>query len=83
MKEITELEVHHQEEIELLYIRLGKPLPPGLYIPPIVPPAGRKRRTSRHKLKAGKLFSPLVQQLRNVASKSCDSSKPNDLTKSG
>ncbi|XP_043107553.1 serine/threonine-protein kinase WNK2 isoform X2 [Puntigrus tetrazona] len=81
MKEITELEAHHREEIELLYIRLGKPPPPGLYIPPTVPPAGRKRRTSRHKLKAGKLLSPLVQQLRNVASKTSDSSKPNDLTK--
>ncbi|XP_073773131.1 serine/threonine-protein kinase WNK2 isoform X20 [Danio rerio] len=82
MKEISELEAHHREEIELLYVRLGKPPPPGLYIPPTVPPAGRKRRTSRHKLKAGKLLSPLVQQLRNVASKTGDSSKPNDLTKS-
>ncbi|KAK2874902.1 hypothetical protein Q8A67_022055 [Cirrhinus molitorella] len=80
MKEITELEAHHREEIELLYIRLGKPPPPGLYIPPTAPPAGRKRRTSRHKLKAGKLLSPLVQQLRNVASKTGD--KPSDLTKS-
>ncbi|KAF4107294.1 hypothetical protein G5714_011658 [Onychostoma macrolepis] len=82
MKEITELEANHREEIEFLYIRLGKPPPPGLYIPPTAPPAGRKRRTSRHKLKAGKLLSPLVQQLRNVASKTSDSSKPNDLTKS-
>ncbi|XP_059393273.1 serine/threonine-protein kinase WNK2 isoform X2 [Carassius carassius] len=82
MKEVTELEAHHREEIKLLYIRLGKPPPSGLYIPPTVPPAGRKRRTSRHKLKAGKLLSPLVQQLRNVASKTSDSSKPTDLTKS-
>ncbi|XDV51339.1 hypothetical protein PO909_020228 [Leuciscus waleckii] len=82
MKEITELEANHREEVELLYMRLGKPPPPGLYIPPTAPPAGRKRRTSRHKLKAGKLLSPLVQQLRNVASKTSDSSKPNDLTKS-
>ncbi|XP_016422344.1 serine/threonine-protein kinase WNK2-like isoform X4 [Sinocyclocheilus rhinocerous] len=82
MKEITELETHHREEIELLYIRLGKPPPPGLYIPPTVIPAGRKRRTSKHKLKPAKLLSPLVQQLRNVASKTSDSSKPNDLTKS-
>ncbi|XP_026130779.1 serine/threonine-protein kinase WNK2-like isoform X1 [Carassius auratus] len=82
MKEVTELEAHHREEIKLLYIRLGKPPPPGLYISPTVPPAGRKRRTSRHKLKAGKLLSPLVQQLRNVASKTSDSSKPTDLTKS-
>ncbi|XP_077060062.1 serine/threonine-protein kinase WNK2 isoform X7 [Siphateles boraxobius] len=81
MKEITELEANHREEVELLYMRLGKPPPPGLYIPPTAPP-GRKRRTSRHKLKAGKLLSPLVQQLRNVASKTSDSSKPNDLTKS-
>uniref|UniRef100_A0A9J8AYU5 non-specific serine/threonine protein kinase n=1 Tax=Cyprinus carpio carpio TaxID=630221 RepID=A0A9J8AYU5_CYPCA len=82
MKEVTELEAHHREEIELLYIRLGKSPPPGLYIPPTAAPAGRKRKTSRHKLKAGKLLSPLVQQLRNVASKTSDSSKPNDLTKS-
>ncbi|XP_016123674.1 serine/threonine-protein kinase WNK2 [Sinocyclocheilus grahami] len=82
MKEITELEAHHREEIEFLYIRLGKPPPPGLYIPPTVLPAGRKRRTSKHKLKPAKLLSPLVQQLRNVASKTNDSSKPNDLTKS-
>ncbi|KAK7127509.1 hypothetical protein R3I93_020177 [Phoxinus phoxinus] len=82
MKEITELEANHREEVELLYMRLGKPPPPGLYIPPTAPPAGRKRRTSRHKLKAGKLLSPLVQQLRNVASKTSDSSKSNDLTKS-
>ncbi|XP_026077618.1 serine/threonine-protein kinase WNK2-like isoform X2 [Carassius auratus] len=82
MKEITELEAHHREEIELLYIRLGKPPPQGLYIPPTVFPAGRKRRTSKHKLKPGKLLSPLVQQLRNVASKTSDSSKLNDLTKS-
>ncbi|KAG1949951.1 serine/threonine-protein kinase WNK2 [Pimephales promelas] len=82
MKEITELEANHREEVELLYMRLGKPPPPGLYIPPTAPPAGRKRKTSRHKLKAGKLLSPLVQQLRNVASKTSDSSKPNDLTKS-
>ncbi|XP_051957023.1 serine/threonine-protein kinase WNK2-like isoform X4 [Xyrauchen texanus] len=82
MKEITELEANHREEIEHLYIRLGKPPPPGLYVSSTAPPAGRKRRTSRHKLKAGKLLSPLVQQLRNVASKTCDSSKTNDLTKS-
>ncbi|XP_052465339.1 serine/threonine-protein kinase WNK2 isoform X3 [Carassius gibelio] len=82
MKEISELEAHHREEIELLYIRLGKPPPQGLYIPPTVFPAGRKRRTSKHKLKPGKLLSPLVQQLRNVASKTSDSSKLNDLTKS-
>ncbi|XP_016353233.1 serine/threonine-protein kinase WNK2-like [Sinocyclocheilus anshuiensis] len=82
MKEITELEAYHREEIELLYIRLGKPSPPGLYIPPTVLPAGRKRRTSKHKLKPAKLLSPLVQQLRNVASKTSDSSKPIGLTKS-
>ncbi|XP_051967009.1 serine/threonine-protein kinase WNK2-like isoform X2 [Xyrauchen texanus] len=82
MKEITELEAHHQEEIEHLYIQLGKPPPPGFYVSSTAPPSGHKRRTSRHKLKAGKLFSPLVQQLRNVASKTSDSSKTNDLTKS-
>ncbi|XP_051531630.1 serine/threonine-protein kinase WNK2 isoform X2 [Myxocyprinus asiaticus] len=82
MKEITELEAHHREEIEHLYIQLGKSPPPGFYVSSTVPPSGRKRRTNRHKLKAGKLLSPLVQQLRNVAAKTCDSSKTNDLTKS-
>ncbi|XP_057218321.1 serine/threonine-protein kinase WNK2 isoform X2 [Triplophysa rosa] len=81
MKEVSELEAHQREEIELLYIRLGKPPPPGLYISSTAPPPGRKRRTSKHKLKAGKLLSPLVQQLRNVASKTSDGSKTNDLTK--
>ncbi|TRY58821.1 hypothetical protein DNTS_022331 [Danionella cerebrum] len=81
MKEISELEAHHREEIELLYIRLGKPPPLGLYIPPTAPPLGRKRRTSRHKLRAGRFLSPLVQHLRNAASKNGDSSKPHDATK--
>lgn len=83
MKEISELEAHQREEIELLYIRLGKPPPPGLYISSTAPPPGRKRRTSKHKLKAGKLLSPLVQQLRNVASKTSDGSKTSDVTKTG
>ncbi|XP_065096909.1 serine/threonine-protein kinase WNK2 isoform X6 [Paramisgurnus dabryanus] len=82
LKEITELEAHHREEIELLYVRLGKSPPPGLYVPSTAPSAGRKRRTSKHKLKAGKLLSPFVQQLRNVASKTSDGCKTNDLTKS-
>ncbi|XP_055039520.2 serine/threonine-protein kinase WNK2 isoform X3 [Misgurnus anguillicaudatus] len=82
LKEITELEAHHREEIELLYVRLGKSPPPGLYVPSTAPSAGRKRRTSKHKLKAGKLLSPFVQQLRNVGSKTSDGCKTNDLTKS-
>uniref|UniRef100_A0AAY4ABY0 non-specific serine/threonine protein kinase n=1 Tax=Denticeps clupeoides TaxID=299321 RepID=A0AAY4ABY0_9TELE len=69
MKEISDLQAHQRGEIELLYHRLGKPVPPSMGFNATVPPPGRRRRTSKHKLKAGKLLSPLVQQLRSVTTK--------------
>ncbi|MCJ8744187.1 hypothetical protein PDJAM_G00115590 [Pangasius djambal] len=75
MKEISELQAHQRGEIELLYQRLGKAPPPGLSLTSTVPPAGRRRRASKHKLRASKLLSPLVQQIRSVT-KTSDSSKP-------
>uniref|UniRef100_A0A3B1IML2 non-specific serine/threonine protein kinase n=1 Tax=Astyanax mexicanus TaxID=7994 RepID=A0A3B1IML2_ASTMX len=80
MKEITELQAHQRGEIELLYMRLGKAPPTGLGLTSTVPPAGRRRKTSKHKLKAGKLLSPLVQQLRSVK-KTSESSKSGDAAK--
>ncbi|XP_037350908.1 LOW QUALITY PROTEIN: serine/threonine-protein kinase WNK2 [Talpa occidentalis] len=68
LKEISELQSQQKQEIEALYRRLGKPLPPNLGLFHTAPPAGRRRRTSRNKLKAGKLLNPLVQQLKAVAS---------------
>ena len=82
MKEISELQAHQRGEIELLYRRLGKSLPPTLGLSSTLPPGGRRRRASKHKLKAGKLLSPLVQQLRSVTTKSSDSSKATEATKS-
>ncbi|XP_058230200.1 serine/threonine-protein kinase WNK2 isoform X3 [Hemibagrus wyckioides] len=75
MMEITELQAHQRGEIELLYRRLGKAPPTGLSLTSTVPPAGRRRRASKHKLRASKLLSPLVQQIRSVT-KTSDSSKP-------
>lgn len=68
MKEIAELQTQQKNEIEALYIRLGKPLPPNLGFLHSAPPSGRRRRTSKNKLKAGKLLNPLVQQLRSGTS---------------
>ena len=81
MKEISELQAHQRDEIELLYLRLGKAPPPGLSHTSTVPPAGRRRKASKHKLRAGKLLSPLVQQLRSVT-KTGESGKSGD-TKHG
>ncbi|KAK1800046.1 hypothetical protein P4O66_006545 [Electrophorus voltai] len=53
MQEISELQAHQRGEIELLYLRLGKPPPPGLSLTSTVPPAGRRRKASKHKLRAG------------------------------
>ncbi|XP_017351972.1 serine/threonine-protein kinase WNK2 isoform X3 [Ictalurus punctatus] len=75
LMEISELQAHQRGEIELLYLRLGKAPPPGLSLTATVPPAGRRRRASKHKLRASKLLSPLVQQIRSVT-KTSDSSKP-------
>lgn len=74
MKEISELQAHQRGEIELLYRRLGKAPPSGLSLTSTMPPAGRRRK---HKLRASKLLSPLVQQIRSVT-KTSDSSKPGD-----
>ncbi|KAI1892944.1 hypothetical protein AGOR_G00138720 [Albula goreensis] len=69
MKEISELQALQRGEIELLYSKLGKPLPPIVGFLHAAPPTGRRRRASKHKLKAGKLLNPVVQQLKNVSSK--------------
>ncbi|XP_019486513.1 PREDICTED: serine/threonine-protein kinase WNK2 isoform X9 [Hipposideros armiger] len=68
LKEISELQSQQKQEIEALYRRLGKPLPPNLGLFHTAPPAGRRRKTSKSKLKAGRLLNPLVQQLKVVAS---------------
>ncbi|KAF6328416.1 WNK lysine deficient protein kinase 2 [Rhinolophus ferrumequinum] len=68
LKEISELQSQQKQEIEALYHRLGKPLPPNLGLFHTAPPAGRRRKTSKSKLKAGRLLNPLVQQLKVVAS---------------
>ncbi|XP_018617807.2 serine/threonine-protein kinase WNK2 isoform X1 [Scleropages formosus] len=66
MKEISELQAHQRGEIELLYQKLGKPIPPTVGFFHAAPPTGRRRRASKHKLKAGKLLNPMVQQLKNI-----------------
>uniref|UniRef100_A0A8C5IK33 non-specific serine/threonine protein kinase n=1 Tax=Junco hyemalis TaxID=40217 RepID=A0A8C5IK33_JUNHY len=73
MKEIAELQTQQKNEIEALYIRLGKPLPPNLGFLHSAPPSSRRRRTSKNKLKAGKLLNPLVQQLRSGTSSTSSS----------
>ncbi|XP_034731401.1 serine/threonine-protein kinase WNK2 isoform X8 [Etheostoma cragini] len=65
MKEISELQAFQRSEIEHLYTELGKTLPPNVGLLHAVPPSGRRRRASKHKLKAGKLLNPMVQQLKN------------------
>ncbi|KAM6977825.1 serine/threonine-protein kinase WNK2 [Aplochiton taeniatus] len=65
MKEISELQSFQRSEIERLYSELGKTLPPSVGLLHAAPPSGRRRRASKHKLKAGKLLNPMVQQLRN------------------
>ncbi|KAL7884358.1 hypothetical protein AOLI_G00071280 [Acnodon oligacanthus] len=65
MKEISELQAHQRSEIEQLYSRLGRPVPPSVGFLHAAPPTGRRRRASKHKLKAGKLLNPMVQHLKN------------------
>ncbi|XP_042264902.1 serine/threonine-protein kinase WNK2-like isoform X7 [Thunnus maccoyii] len=65
MKEISELQAFQRNEIERLYKELGKTLPSNVGLLHAAPPSGRRRRASKHKLKAGKLLNPMVQQLRN------------------
>ncbi|KAG8556922.1 hypothetical protein GDO81_018253 [Engystomops pustulosus] len=85
MKEISELQVQQRKEIEALYIRLGKPLPPNVAFLHAAPPSGRRRRISKNKLKTGKLLNPLVQQLKSGASDittDCNGSPSKDPLKS-
>lgn len=82
MKEISELQVHQRHEIQELYSRLGKPLPTALGFLQAVPPTSRRRRTSKNKLKAGRLLNPLVQSLKNAASNTSLSSNTNIQTNS-
>ncbi|TDH10419.1 hypothetical protein EPR50_G00074560 [Perca flavescens] len=65
MKEISELQAFQRSEIEHLYTELGKTLPPNVGLLHAAPPSGRRRKASKHKLKAGKLLNPMVQQLKN------------------
>uniref|UniRef100_A0A3B5AL61 Uncharacterized protein n=1 Tax=Stegastes partitus TaxID=144197 RepID=A0A3B5AL61_9TELE len=78
LREISELQAHQRGEVELLYRRLGKAPPPGLGLSNTGPHAGRRKRSSKHRLKPGKLLSPLVQQFRNVTTKASDSSKASE-----
>lgn len=72
MKEISELQAFQRSEIECLYKELGKTLPPNVGLLHAAPPSGRRRRASKHKLKAGKLLNPMVQQLKNNLNASTD-----------
>ncbi|XP_067159901.1 serine/threonine-protein kinase WNK2 isoform X10 [Apteryx mantelli] len=78
MKEIAELQTQQKNEIEALYLRLGKPLPPNMGFLHSAPPSGRRRRTSKNKLKGGKLLNPLVQQLRSGTSSTNNMSDSKD-----
>nr|XP_025043814.1 serine/threonine-protein kinase WNK2 isoform X5 [Pelodiscus sinensis] len=85
MKEIAELQSQQKNEIEALYIRLGKPLPPNVGFLHSAPPSGRRRRTSKNKLKTGKLLNPLVHQLKTGPSNTsnlsdCKESSPSQTT---
>ncbi|XP_070405522.1 serine/threonine-protein kinase WNK2 isoform X4 [Nothobranchius furzeri] len=75
LREISELQAHQRGEVELLYRRLGKAPPPGLGLSHAAPHGSRRKRSSRHRLKPGKLLSPLVQQFRNVKTKTSNSSR--------
>lgn len=66
MREIADLQSQQKKEIEALYFRLGKPLPPNVGFLHSAPPSGRRRRTSKNKLKTGKLVNPVVQQLKTT-----------------
>ncbi|XP_059185906.1 serine/threonine-protein kinase WNK2 [Centropristis striata] len=83
LREISELQAHQRGEVELLYRRLGKAPPTGLGLSHVAPHAGRRKRSSKHRLKPGKLLSPLVQQFRNVTTKNSDSSRSSAATATG
>ncbi|XP_059378823.1 LOW QUALITY PROTEIN: serine/threonine-protein kinase WNK2-like [Carassius carassius] len=70
MKEISELQVYQRGEIEQLYSRLGRLVPPGMGFLHPVPPTDRRHRASKHKLKGSQLLNPMVQQFRNNRSNS-------------
>ncbi|XP_077455466.1 serine/threonine-protein kinase WNK2 isoform X9 [Stigmatopora argus] len=65
MKEISELQAFQRSEIEHLYQEVGKSLPSNVGLLHAAPPSGRRRRASKHKVKAGKLLNPMVQQLKS------------------
>ncbi|NXL75721.1 WNK1 kinase, partial [Leptocoma aspasia] len=48
LKEIQELQSRQKQEIELLYVKLGK-APPAVIIPPAAPLSGRRRRPTKGK----------------------------------
>ncbi|XP_037345846.2 serine/threonine-protein kinase WNK2 isoform X2 [Pungitius pungitius] len=83
LREISELQAHQRGEVELLYHRLGKAPPTGLGLSHAAPLAGRRKRSSKNRLKPGKLLSPLVQQFRNVTTKSSDCSRSSGATGTG
>ncbi|KAM4587059.1 serine/threonine-protein kinase WNK2 isoform 11-T13 [Odontesthes bonariensis] len=83
LREISELQAHQRGEVELLYRRLGKLPPPGLPLSHVAPHASRRKRSSKHRLKPGKLLSPLVQQFRNVTTKTSDSSRSSAAAATG
>ncbi|XP_041654267.1 serine/threonine-protein kinase WNK2 isoform X2 [Cheilinus undulatus] len=83
MKEISELQAFQRSEIEHLYKELGKTLPPNVGLLHAAPPSGRRRRTSKHKLKAGKLLNPMVQQLKNNLNTSTERKGESGASSSG
>nr|XP_020507509.1 serine/threonine-protein kinase WNK2-like isoform X7 [Labrus bergylta] len=80
LREISELQANQRGEVELLYHRLGKAPPSGLGLSHVAPQTSRRKRSGKHRLKPGKLLSPLVQQFRNVTTRSSDSSKSSAAT---
>uniref|UniRef100_UPI0037E8D9FE serine/threonine-protein kinase WNK2 isoform X2 n=1 Tax=Semicossyphus pulcher TaxID=241346 RepID=UPI0037E8D9FE len=83
MKEISELQAFQRGEIEHLYKELGKSLPPNVGLLHAAPPSGRRRRASKHKLKAGKLLNPMVQQLKNNLNTSTERKGESGASSSG
>lgn len=75
LREISELQAHQRGEVELLYRRLGKAPPQGVGLSPVSPHTCPRKRSNKHKLKPSKLLSPLVQQFKNVKTRSSDSSR--------
>ncbi|KAJ8360965.1 hypothetical protein SKAU_G00174900 [Synaphobranchus kaupii] len=74
-QEISDLQSYHKKEVEALYYKLGKPFPPTVGVSHTAPPNGRRRKANKHRLKPGKLFSPLVQQLKSATTKSSESAR--------